>query len=93
MEFLTRWDHEGGGVGSDAFCAVLSRTLEVDPPMEVLPHSLGTREQVRRGADGDAQGRQARQGEGLARREGRSGRWAQCRAKIIKTNDLMLRAT
>lgn len=79
-------------MGSGAFCAVSSRTLEVGPPMEVLPHSLGTREQgetgfyvVRRRStvyrDDDRETRKEM--------EGRSGRWAQCRVKIIKTNDLI----
>lgn len=61
-------------------------SVEVDPPMEVLPHSLGTREQGETGGATQTRGRYfnvylyraaRRQGrKGLARREGRSGRWA-----------------
>lgn len=65
-------------MGSGVFCAVPSRTLEVDPPMGDLPHSLGTREaglDGQGGQDGAVVERQAqgRQGDGISE-EGRSGK-------------------
>lgn len=49
-------------MGSGVFCAVSSRTLEVDPPMEVLPHSLGTREAGLDGQNGAVMGLSVRRG-------------------------------